>query len=107
MAEQVRNYVGGQWLGAQSGETFEPLTPATGALVANAARSGAASKRAATEIGRSWSFRMMPPVRSFASGADRKSQAGPPRSLRSATGGNLAPFRLIFFNVQIDCALGT
>jgi len=49
MAEQVRNYVGGQWLEAQSGETFETHNPATGALIANAARSGAADIDAAVQ----------------------------------------------------------
>jgi aldehyde dehydrogenase (NAD+) len=41
MAEAVHNYIGGQWLAAQSGRTFATLNPATEAEIAQAAHSTA------------------------------------------------------------------
>lgn len=40
MAESVRNYVGGVWVSATSGETFESFDPATEEVVATASMSG-------------------------------------------------------------------
>src|SRR5512140_1049355 len=41
MAELVRNLIGGQWVDARSGETFNSTNPATEELIAPVARSGA------------------------------------------------------------------
>jgi aldehyde dehydrogenase (NAD+) len=40
MAELVRNYIGGEWVGSRSGETFETCNPATEELIAPVAKSG-------------------------------------------------------------------
>jgi aldehyde dehydrogenase (NAD+) len=39
MTELVRNFIGGQWVAARSGDTFNSYNPATEALLATAARS--------------------------------------------------------------------
>jgi len=41
MADKVLNYIGGQWVEARSGETFETLNPATGQVLAQVAKSSA------------------------------------------------------------------
>ncbi len=43
MLDQIRNYIGGEWVAAHSGDTFESLNPATGEVLAHAARSAAAA----------------------------------------------------------------
>ncbi len=40
MAELVRNFIGGEWVEARSGQTFDSINPATEELIAPAARSG-------------------------------------------------------------------
>ncbi|HEX2909100.1 MAG TPA: aldehyde dehydrogenase family protein [Phototrophicaceae bacterium] len=47
MAELVKNYIGGQWCEAQSGDTFASLNPATEEVVGEIAKSGAADVNAA------------------------------------------------------------
>lgn len=42
MTDKVLNYIGGQWVAARSGETFDTLNPATRGVLAQAAKSGAA-----------------------------------------------------------------
>src|SRR5436190_22673246 len=49
MAEMVRNFIGGKWVEAQSGETFNSINPATEELIAPVARSGAEDVAAAVE----------------------------------------------------------
>src|SRR3954470_21925467 len=49
MTELVRNFIGGQWVEARSGETFNSINPATEELVAPVARSGAEDVAAAVE----------------------------------------------------------
>ncbi len=49
MAELVKNYIGGEWVAARSGETFDSFNPATEELVAPAAKSGAADVDAAVK----------------------------------------------------------
>ena len=44
-----RGYVGGEWIGADSGETFEVLNPATGETLARVPRMGVAETRRAVE----------------------------------------------------------
>jgi alpha-ketoglutaric semialdehyde dehydrogenase len=41
-AQQFRNYIGGEWVDAASGETFESLSPATGEVLGTFPTSGAA-----------------------------------------------------------------
>jgi len=40
MTELVRNYIGGQWVAAMSGETFDTFNPATEELIAPVAKAG-------------------------------------------------------------------
>lgn len=40
MADQVKNYIGGKWVEASSGETFATINPATEAVIAHAPKSG-------------------------------------------------------------------
>jgi acyl-CoA reductase-like NAD-dependent aldehyde dehydrogenase len=47
MSELVRNFIGGEWVGARSGETFESINPATEELVASVTRSDADDVQAA------------------------------------------------------------
>jgi aldehyde dehydrogenase (NAD+) len=47
MTTQVRNYIGGEWVDAQSGETFPTHNPATEAVIAHAPQSSAADVQAA------------------------------------------------------------
>ncbi len=49
MADLVKNYIGGSWVEARSGETFTSLNPATEAPLAEAARSAAADVDAAVQ----------------------------------------------------------
>jgi aldehyde dehydrogenase (NAD+) len=49
MVELVRNFIGGQWTEAQSGETFPSYNPATEELVAPVAKSAAADVDAAVQ----------------------------------------------------------
>lgn len=49
MSELVKNFVGGEWVAAQSGATFETYNPATEALLAQAANSSAADVDAAVK----------------------------------------------------------
>ena len=41
MTEHVRNFIGGQWVDARSGATFETINPATEAVIATVTRSAA------------------------------------------------------------------
>jgi alpha-ketoglutaric semialdehyde dehydrogenase len=58
MADLVKNYIGGQWVAAVSGATFESLNPATEAVLALAAQSGpedvATAVQAAKEAYPNW-----------------------------------------------------
>ncbi|CAG0961077.1 partial alpha-ketoglutaric semialdehyde dehydrogenase, partial [Anaerolineae bacterium] len=49
MSELVKNFVGGEWVAAQNGATFETYNPATEALLAQAANSSAADVDAAVK----------------------------------------------------------
>ncbi len=49
MAELVKNYIGGEWLAARTGETFQSINPATEEVVADVARSGAEDVNAAVQ----------------------------------------------------------
>src|SRR5512141_2034115 len=49
MTDLVRNFIGGKWVAARSGETFDSLNPATEGLIAPVARSGAEDVVAAIE----------------------------------------------------------
>lgn len=49
MADLVRNYIGGQWAEARSGETFSTYDPATEELLAPVAKSGAVDVDAAVQ----------------------------------------------------------
>ena len=46
-----RNYIGGQWVDAQSGKTFETRNPATGELLGQVASSDASDVAAAVGAG--------------------------------------------------------
>ncbi|MDL1900428.1 aldehyde dehydrogenase family protein [Anaerolineae bacterium CFX9] len=65
MAEMVRNYIGGEWVAAQSGETFDSFNPATEEVLAAAAKSGAADVDAAVQAARAAykEWRLMPAPR--------------------------------------------
>ncbi len=52
MTQTVHNFINGQWVPAQSGETFPSYNPATAALLAQAAKSGPADVAAAVEAAR-------------------------------------------------------
>ncbi len=49
MADLVRNFIGGEWLPSQTGETFETVNPATEAVIAPVARSSKADVDAAAQ----------------------------------------------------------
>jgi acyl-CoA reductase-like NAD-dependent aldehyde dehydrogenase len=49
MPELVKNYIGGQWVAAESGATFASINPATEAVLAEAADCGPADVAAAVE----------------------------------------------------------
>ncbi|HVO42344.1 MAG TPA: aldehyde dehydrogenase family protein, partial [Aggregatilineales bacterium] len=52
MSELVRNFIGGQWVEARSGETFNSINPATEEIVAPIAKSGVDDVIAAVEAAR-------------------------------------------------------
>lgn len=58
MAELVRNFIGGKWVEARSGETFDSINPATEELVAHVVSSGRedvdAAVKAAQEAYKGW-----------------------------------------------------
>src|SRR5258708_28256515 len=49
MVDLVRNFIGGKWVEARSGETFNSVNPATEELIAPVARSGTEDVAAAVE----------------------------------------------------------
>ncbi len=49
MVDLVRNFIGGKWVEAQSGETFDSINPATEELIAPIAKSGAEDVAAAVD----------------------------------------------------------
>jgi len=52
MADLVRNFIGGKWLESYSGETFQTYNPATEAVIALVAKSGAEDVDAAVKAAR-------------------------------------------------------
>jgi aldehyde dehydrogenase (NAD+) len=65
MTELVRNYIGGRWVEAISGDTFESINPATEEVVAPVARSGAADVMVAVDAAKRAydGWRLMPAPR--------------------------------------------
>ena len=65
MSELVRNYIGGEWVPARSGETFNTINPATEEVIAPVARSGAEDVALAVEAAKKAynSWRLMPAPR--------------------------------------------
>jgi len=65
VAQRLENFIGGEWVGASGGETFESIVPATGETLASFPRSGAAdvdrAVAAAKEAFESW--RLVPAPR--------------------------------------------
>jgi len=53
MVEVVKNYIGGKWVGALSGATFETHNPATEALIAPVSKSSASDVATAVEAAKS------------------------------------------------------
>ncbi|MEO8611974.1 MAG: aldehyde dehydrogenase family protein [Chloroflexota bacterium] len=53
MVDLVKNYIGGQWVGAESGETFETYNPATEAVIAPVSKSAAKDVNAAVQAAKS------------------------------------------------------
>ncbi len=53
MVELVRNYIGGQWIEADSGEVFETFNPATEALIAPVSKSSAKDVQSAVQAAKS------------------------------------------------------
>ena len=53
MVELVKNYIGGQWVGAESGETFETYNPATEEVIAPVSKSAAKDVNAAVQAAKS------------------------------------------------------
>src|SRR5215472_4424564 len=49
MSDLVRNYIGGEWVAARSGETFNSINPATEELIAPIAKSGVEDVQIAVE----------------------------------------------------------
>ena len=49
MTDFAKNFIGGEWVGAQSGATFTSTNPATLEIVAEAAKSGAEDVKAAVK----------------------------------------------------------
>lgn len=52
MVEQVKNYIGGEWVAARSGETLESINPATEKVLATAPNSSADDVNAAVDVAR-------------------------------------------------------
>src|SRR5207249_7734335 len=50
--QELKNFIDGRWVAASTGETFENIDPATGELIANVAKSGAADVDRAVEAAR-------------------------------------------------------
>jgi len=50
--QELKNFIDGRWVAASTGETFENIDPATGELIANVAKSGAADVDRAGEAAR-------------------------------------------------------
>lgn len=65
MSELVRNYIGGEWVPARSGETFDTINPATEEVIAPVARSGAEDVALAVEAAKKAynGWRLMPAPR--------------------------------------------
>ncbi len=65
MSELVKNLIGGNWVAARSGETFNTVNPATEEVIAPVARSGAEDLAAAVEAARKayQDWRLMPAPR--------------------------------------------
>jgi alpha-ketoglutaric semialdehyde dehydrogenase len=65
MADLVRNFIGGKWVEARSGETFNSLNPATEELVAPVAKSGMEDVAAAVDAAKRAydGWRLMPAPR--------------------------------------------
>lgn len=53
MVELVKNYIGGQWVEAESGETFETYNPATEEVIAPVSKSAAKDVNAAVQAAKS------------------------------------------------------
>ena len=49
VAQSLHNFIGGEWVGASGGETFESIVPATGEVLASFPRSGGADVDRAVE----------------------------------------------------------
>jgi acyl-CoA reductase-like NAD-dependent aldehyde dehydrogenase len=65
MSELVRNYIGGEWVPARTGETFDTINPATEEVIAPVARSGAEDVALAVEAAKKAynGWRLMPAPR--------------------------------------------
>ncbi len=65
MTELVRNLIGGRWVEARSGETFNSINPATEALIAPVAKSGVEDVHAAIDAAKNAypSWRLVPAPR--------------------------------------------
>ena len=65
MSELVRNYIGGEWVPARSGETFNTINPATEEVIAPVARSSAEDVALAVEAAKKAynGWRLMPAPR--------------------------------------------
>lgn len=65
MVDKVLNYIGGQWVEAKSGETFETLNPATRDVLAHVAKSNADDVKAAVAAAKAayQKWRLMPAPR--------------------------------------------
>ncbi|MCA9286899.1 MAG: NAD-dependent succinate-semialdehyde dehydrogenase [Phycisphaerales bacterium] len=50
LATHTKNLIGGQWVGAASGQTFEVVNPATNATIASVPQAGAAEARQAVDV---------------------------------------------------------
>ena len=63
---QYKNFVGGEWVDAASGETMEVLNPSTGEVIAEVPRAGAEDVERAVTAAR----------KAFATGARRRRRTG-------------------------------
>jgi aldehyde dehydrogenase (NAD+) len=65
MSDMIKNFIGGQWVEAKNGATFDSYNPATGALVGTAAESAAADVDAAVAAAKAAypEWRLMPAPR--------------------------------------------
>jgi aldehyde dehydrogenase (NAD+) len=65
MSDVVRNFIGGKWVEAHSGQTFDSINPATEELVAPIAKSGEEDVQAAVEAAKKayTSWRLLPAPR--------------------------------------------